>query len=99
MRASTCGGRSRRSARRRGEQLPGLPRDLEILARLDDEDARPDAAISVAGVQRLVELDAEVTEARAGACADRRRALADAAGEHERIDSSERGDHRADLGV
>src|SRR4051812_24538751 len=70
-------------------------RDLEILARLDHERARRRAGrtdvLGARGVPSRVDRDTEEGEPLRGAGADLRRALAHAAGEHERVEPAERG--------
>ena len=82
----------RSSARARGD---------DVLARAHDDDAHRgaggrDSASGLAPRSRSVELDAEEAEPRADRGAHERRALADAAGEDERVEPAERDRHRGD---
>ncbi len=93
--------RLRRSAR---QQRPDLPRDLEILARGDHERrtlARPPPICRSSAVasSRSIALRSRPlpgTQARRLSAHGPRRVLADAAGEHERVEAAERSGHRGE---
>src|SRR5690606_26797502 len=86
------------------DDLDRLAGDLELLVRRDDEDAHPAArrrdvarltgASLVGGV---VELDPEHVQTGERAGADLGRVLADAGGEHDRVDAAEGGRVGADV--
>ena len=106
-RLPSADGRERRErcARQARDDRQGLPRDLELLVRGHDEhgDASRHPSRCAAGRSRRsrvalgIELDAEALEPRERPRAHDRRVLADARGEHDRVDAAELRGVRADV--